>query len=35
MKTAAEAAKDADVFMILTPDEGQADLYNSAPFTPI
>ena len=28
VKTAAEAAKDADVFMILTPDEGQADLYN-------
>ena len=25
--SAAEAAKDADVFMILTPDEGQADLY--------
>ncbi len=28
VKTAADAAKDADVFMILTPDEGQADLYN-------
>jgi len=27
VKSAAEAAKDADVFMILTPDEGQADLY--------
>jgi len=26
--SAAEAAKDADVFMILTPDEGQAALYN-------
>ena len=26
--SAAEAAKDADVFMILTPDEGQADLYH-------
>ena len=25
--SAAEAAKGADVFMILTPDEGQADLY--------
>ena len=25
--SAAEAAKDADVFMILTPDEGQAELY--------
>ncbi|MBT7248267.1 MAG: ketol-acid reductoisomerase [Rhodospirillaceae bacterium] len=28
VKSAAEAAKDADVFMILTPDEGQADLYS-------
>jgi len=28
VKTAVEAAKDADVFMVLTPDEGQADLYN-------
>jgi ketol-acid reductoisomerase len=28
VKTAAEAAKDADVFMVLTPDEGQAALYN-------
>jgi ketol-acid reductoisomerase len=27
VKTAADAAKDADVFMILTPDEGQAALY--------
>jgi len=26
--SAADAAKDADVFMILTPDEGQAALYN-------
>ena len=28
VKTAAEVAKDADVFMVLTPDEGQAALYN-------
>ena len=28
VSTATEAAKEADVFMILTPDEGQADLYN-------
>jgi len=28
VKTATEAAKDADVFMVLTPDEGQAALYN-------
>ena len=28
VKTADLAAKDADVFMVLTPDEGQAELYN-------
>ena len=28
VKIAAEAAKEADIFMILSPDEGQAALYN-------
>ena len=28
VKAAAEAAKDTDIFMILSPDEGQAALYN-------